>query len=334
MKKVKIGIIGGSGYTGGELIRLLMMHPKVEIVAITSKKFKDQPVYAVHPFLKAFSNLKFSDHTVKAFADADLVFTAVPHGTAMDYVPRLLGQGLKVIDLSADYRLSETEFEKVYKLKHKGYRQAVYGLTELHPEVKDAKLVANPGCFPTGATLAAAPLFASGVVERAVFDSKTGISGAGAEATQKTHYPNVAENVVPYSITTHRHTAEIKQELLRLGSGKISFTPHIVPAIRGILTTAHIFVNQGLEEESVRKIYESYYRGRPFVRLNIPRLSSVRGSNFCDIAFEVDKGEDRIVVISAIDNMVKGAAGQAIQNMNLMLGFEETTGLWMPATAP
>lgn len=334
MKKVKVGIIGGSGYTGGELIRLLVMHPRVEIVAITSSKFRDKPVYAVHSFLRAFSDLKFSDHAFEAVANADLVFTAVPHGTAMDYVPQLLDSGLKVIDLSADYRLSVAEFERVYGLKHKAPRQAVYGLTELHPEVKDARLVANPGCFPTGAILAAAPLFLAGVVERAVFDSKTGISGAGAEATQKTHYPNVAENVVPYNITTHRHNAEIVQELLRLGSGKISFTPHIVPSIRGILTTAHVFVNQALEAENISRIYENVYRGKPFIRMSTPRLSSVRGSNFCDIAFEVDKSGDRIVVISAIDNMVKGAAGQAIQNMNLMLGFEETTGLWMPATAP
>ncbi len=330
----KVGIIGGSGYTGGELIRLLMMHPEVEIVGITSKKFKDRPVHAVHSFLRGFSNLKFSDHAMEAVGDADLVFTAVPHGTAMDYVPQLLDMGLKVIDLSADYRLSVEEFERIYGLKHKAPRQAVYGLTELHPEVKDAKLVANPGCFPTGAVLAVAPLFLAGVVERVVFDSKTGISGAGAEATQRTHYPNVAENVVPYNITTHRHIAEIKQELLRFASAKISFTPHVVPAIRGILTTAHLFVNTVLEAEEIQKIYENCYRNKPFIRMNTPRLSAVRGSNFCDIDFEVDKGTDRIVVISAIDNLVKGAAGQAIQNMNLMLGFKETTGLWMPATAP
>ena len=211
-------------------------------------------------------------------------------------------------------------------------------MPELHPEVAEQKLIANPGCYPTGASLAAAPLADAGLIERVVFDSKSGISGAGAEPTAVSHYPNMAENIQAYKLTSHRHRAEIVQELTRLDSGlkSISFTPHVIPSVRGILTTAHIFVRKELGDEDVSEIYRDFYQDKPFIRLinGIPMLGSVRGSNFCDIGFEIDKNSDRIVVISAIDNLVKGASGQAIQNMNLMFGLPETTGLWTPAIAP
>lgn len=332
---LRVGIIGGTGYTGGELLRLLSVHPKAEITVVTSRSQAGKPVDAVHPNLKGLVDIKLVDIDPESLADqCDVVFTAVPHGAAMTVVPQLANSGVRVIDLSADYRMPADVFEKIYGKKHLDPRQNVYGLPELHPEVKDATVVGNPGCFPTGAILAAAPLVNAGVVDRIVFDSKTGISGAGQEPSATTHYPNVAQNVVPYNMTTHRHRAEIEQELGALGVQKISFTPHIVPAVRGILTTAHIFVNQELTSDVVRSAYEDYYREKPFVRMNKASLANVRGSNFCDIAFEVDKGTDRIVVVSAIDNMVKGASGQAIQNMNLMYGFDERTGLWTSGLPP
>ncbi len=334
-----IGIIGGSGYTGGELLRLLSQHPEAKITAATSRSKKGQRVSDTHTHLRKICDLEFEDLSPKEVASrSDIVFTAVPHGTAMAVVPELLDAGVKVIDLSADYRLKSEIFEKIYKIKHTDTRKVVYGIPELHPEVADEKLVANPGCYPTGATLAAAPLADAGVIERVVFDSKSGISGAGAEPTATSHYPNMAENVQAYKLTSHRHGAEIVQELSRLdGSLKsISFTPHVIPSVRGILTTAHIFVKEELSEEEVSDIYGNFYQDKPFIRLTkgIPVRGSVRGSNFCDIGFEIEKGSDRIVVISAIDNLVKGASGQAIQNMNLMFGLPETTGLWTPALSP
>lgn len=334
-----IGIIGGSGYTGGELMRLLAQHPEANIKAVTSRSRKGQEVSDTHAHLRKIINLKFEDLNAEEVASrSDIVFTAVPHGTAMQVVPELLEAGVKVIDLSADYRLESGVFEKVYKIKHTDPRKAVYGIPELHPEVAKEALVANPGCYPTGASLAAAPLAKAGLIERVVFDSKSGISGAGAEPTEVSHYPNMAENIQAYKLTSHRHRAEIVQELARLDSrlNKISFTPHVIPSVRGILTTAHVFVKEEVSEEEVSEIYSNFYQDKPFIRLikGIPMLSSVRGSNFCDIGFEVEKGSDRIVVISAIDNLVKGASGQAIQNMNLMFRLDETTGLWTPGVAP
>ncbi len=334
-----IGIIGGSGYTGGELLRLLAQHPEANIRAVTSRSRKGQKVSDTHTHLRKIYDIEFEELSAEDVASrSDIVFTAVPHGTAMQVVPELLDSGVKVIDLSADYRLKSDVFEKVYKIKHTDPRSAIYGIPELHPEVAEQEFVANPGCYPTGASLAAAPLAKAGLIERVVFDSKSGISGAGAEPTEVSHYPNMAENIQAYKLTSHRHRAEIVQELKRLDRGlkSISFTPHVIPSVRGILTTAHIFVKKDLSEEEVTAIYWNFYRDKPFIRLikGIPMLSSVRCSNFCDIGFEIEKGSDRIVVISAIDNLVKGASGQAIQNMNLMFGLPETTGLWTPATAP
>jgi len=333
---LRVGIIGGTGYTGGELLRLLSVHPKAEISVVTSRSQAGKPVDSVHTNLKGLVDITLVDIDPESLADqCDVVFTAVPHGAAMTVVPRLLSRGVRVIDLSADYRMPSDVFERVYGKKHLDPREPVYGLPELHPEAKDATVLGNPGCFPTGAILAAAPLVSAGVADRVVFDSKSGISGAGQEPTENSHYPNLAENVIPYNMTKHRHRAELDQELGALNpSVKISFTPHLVPAVRGILTTAHIFVNRQLADDDVRGAYEDFYRGKPFVRMNKPSLSTVRGSNFCDIGFEVDKGTDRIVVVSAIDNMVKGAAGQAIQNMNLMYGFDERTGLWTSGLSP
>ncbi len=340
---IRIGVIGGSGYTGGELLRLLSFHPEAEAVCITSRRLAGTPVDAVHPHLRKITSLSFESPSVEEIAGrCDVVFTAVPHGTAMDWVPDLLDAGAKVVDLSADYRLPLDVFEETYKIRHKAFIEAVFGLPELHPEVKDADLVANPGCFPTGAILSVAPLVEAGLVQRIVFDSKSGISGAGIAPSDTSHYPNLAENVKGYKLTSHRHVPEMVQELRRLSPEvKISFTPHVVPAIRGILTTAHVFVKDEFVGDipdalEIAGLYEAFYKDAPFVRMvrDVPSLGGVRGSNFCDMSFEIDKSGERIVALSAIDNLVKGASGQAIQNMNLITGLDETAGLWFPGCAP
>ena len=336
---IKAGVIGGTGYTGIELLRLLAMHPEVELSIVTSRRYKGQKISAVNPHLYPFIELEYEEvDTREIAARSDVVFLATPHGSAMDYVPGLLEGGTRVIDLSADYRLKRAEFERVYKREHKDKveRNAVYGLTELHPEVADATLVANPGCYPTGAILAVMPLVRAGLVSRVVFDSKSGISGAGAEPTETSHFPNLAENIIPYQVTAHRHVAEMKQEL----GVTVSFTPHVIPTIRGILTTAHVFLHEGMTtkpREELEQLYQRFYAGKRFVRLlktGVPALSAVRGTNFCDISFDVEQGSDRIVVMSTIDNLVKGGSGQAVQNMNVMFGLDETAGLWFPGLVP
>ena len=340
---IKAGIIGGAGYTGLELVRLLLMHPEVEISVVTSRRYKGKKISDVNPHLEPFIELEYEDVDTKEIADrTDIVFLAVPHGSAMDYVPQLRAREARVIDLSADYRLKKEEYERIYKRQHKDKdkekRKSVYGLTELHPEVADADLIANPGCYPTGAILAVAPLVkgneGGSVVKQVVFDSKSGISGAGAEPSAKSHFPNLAENIVPYEVTAHRHVAEMRMEL----SVKVSFTPHVIPSIRGILTTAHVFIeeNEAITQDEIEETYKRFYEGKRFIRLRkgLPSLSSVRGTNFCDIGFKIEEKSDRIVVISAIDNLVKGGSGQAIQNMNLMFGLDEREGLWFPGLVP
>ena len=336
---IKAGIIGASGYTGGELLRLLVNHPNVKLELATSRSLAGKPVTGTHRHLEGFLELNYENPNSENIRErCDVVFLAVPHGSAMNYVPELLDGDTKVIDLSADYRLKTSVFEEVYEITHSDPRKATYGLVELHPEVAEQDFVASPGCFPTGAVLAAAPLAAAGLIDIAIFDSKTGISGAGIAPTETSHYPNLAENVIAYKLTNHRHKAEISQELTRLDQTlrNINFTPHVIPSIRGILTTAHLFTKEPLSTDELRSIYEDFYGNKPFIRLSpyAPSLTAVRGSNFCDIGLESDKENNRVVVLSAIDNLVKGASGQAIQSMNLMFGLDETLGLWLPAAAP
>ncbi|MDD1665730.1 MAG: N-acetyl-gamma-glutamyl-phosphate reductase [Methanomicrobiales archaeon] len=321
---MKIAIIGASGYTGGDLIRLLLSHSSAEVVIATSRKLEGKRVDSVHPHLKGLTDLLFQNISVDRM-DADVALLAVPHTAGMSHVRGLLERGMKVVDLSADYRLPKEVFEETYGVPHTDYFPAPYGLTELHrDEVRSASFVANPGCFPTGAVLAAAPLATK--AKAVIFDSKTGVSGAGNAPSAVTHYPTVADNINPYKWTRHRHLAEMKQEIARLGSNAgVYFTPHLVPVNRGILTTAHILLSEPMEQKEVEALYRKAYEKEFFVRLQQPILAAVRGTNFCDIAVE-SEGE-RVVVASAIDNLVKGASGQAIQNMNLMCGFPEQDGL-------
>jgi len=334
---IRVGIIGGSGYTGLELIRILLNHPEVEITAVTSRRFAENAIADVYPHLTGLIDLKFEKISLDSIAGrTDIIFTAVPHTHAMTYVPEILKQGCRVIDLSADYRLDPAVYEEVYGIKHSdpGTR-AVYGLCEINRAPEGTNLVSNPGCYPTGAILAAAPLVRAGIVDRVIFDSKSGVSGAGGEPTTVSHYPNLAENIKPYKVTAHRHLSEMVQGFEELDPAKISFTPHVIPSIRGILTTAHIILEEQVDDEEVQVIFDEFYDDKPFVRPGvIPDLTSVRGSNFCDIGFELQNGSDRLVVISAIDNLVKGASGQAVQNMNLVFGLDERTGLINPCLYP
>lgn len=335
---IKVGIIGASGYTGGELLRFLKNHPEIEIVAATSRQYDGNPVYKVHPHLRdleiKFENLKPNE------IDADLVFTATPHGASMKIVPELVQNDMKVVDLSGDYRFDNlATYEKWYGYEHTHPLKAVYGLPEINRElIKDADLVANPGCYPTGAILACLPIVAENIADRIVVDSKSGVSGAGVNPNEATHYPNCSDSVSPYAVTTHRHGPEIQEKLSNFGKAKVSFTPHLVPVIRGIMTTVHGFITEDVSSEYVAEIYKEFYEGEPFVRVldqgEIPRLSSVRGSNYCHIGgFEIDDN-GRLVVASSIDNLVKGASGQAVHNMNLMFGFKETESIDMIGLHP
>jgi N-acetyl-gamma-glutamyl-phosphate reductase len=337
-KMIKIGIIGASGYTGGELLRFLSNHPETEIVAATSRKYDGQSIYKVHPHLRdleiKFENLKPSE------IDADLVFTATPHGASMKIVPELLENDMKVVDLSGDYRFDNLEtYEKYYGYKQINPLKAVYGLPEINRElIKKADLVANPGCYPTGAILACLPIVAESMVENIVIDSKSGVSGAGVTPTESSHYPNCSDSISPYAVTTHRHGPEIQEKLAKFGNNKVSFTPHLVPVIRGIMTTVHSFISEDISSEYVRESYSEFYEREPFVTVletgEVPRLSSVRGSNHCHIGcFDIDNN-GRLVIASAIDNLVKGASGQAVHNMNLMFGFKETESINMVGLHP
>jgi len=328
---LEVAIIGASGYTGGELLRFLDVHEKVELVAATSRQYADTPIRKVHPHLHDL-DLKFTNQSPSDL-DVDLAFTATPHGASMNIVPELVEKGIKVVDLSGDYRFDDISiYEKWYNLEHKNPLKAVYGMPEMYrDQIKGADLVANPGCYVTGAILAGIPLVKNGLVDTIIADSKSGVSGAGINPTPATHYPNIGDNVVPYAATTHRHMPEIQEKLRKYGDVRVSFTPHLVPVIRGIITTTHSFPNEDVTSLDVMNLYTEQYEDEPFIRVldvgEIPRTSSVRGSNQCHIGcFEIDEN-GRLVVVSAIDNLVKGASGVAVQNMNLMCGFAETMSL-------
>jgi len=319
-----IAIIGASGYAGGDLIRLLLAHSRARLVCATSRKLTGKPVCSIHPQFKGLVDLEFSNPRPDDL-EADVAFLAVPHTAAMNYARPLLSRGIRVIDLSADYRLPKDIFEKVYGVPHTDYFTAPYGIPELHRDsYRNAEFVSNPGCFPTGATLAAAPL--ARYAHTVIYDSKTGVSGAGDNPSAVTHYPNIGDNVNAYKWTSHRHLAGMKQELASLGSrAKCYFTPHLVPVNRGILTTAHILLEKPMGQEEVETLYRKYYEKEFFVRLQHPVLAAVRGTNFCDI--KVESEGERVVAVSAIDNLGKGASGQAIQNMNIICGCDERDGL-------
>jgi len=339
--KLNIAIVGSSGYTGGELMRILLGHARVTVSAITSERSAGKPITEIFPHLARLTDLVCEPLDPDAIAKkADLVFLALPHVTAQEAAFRFHKLGKKVVDLSADYRLSDPlVYEKWYEHTHQYpelLRSAVYGLPELHREkITKASLIANPGCYPTSAILGLAPLIKNGMAElqSVIIDSKSGVSGAGRAPSLAYHYPEVNEGFMAYKIGTHRHTPEIEQELSRLAGSQItlSFTPHLVPMNRGILTTAYAKLTSPMDTARLHSLYLEFYKNAPFVRMlavgQFPNVRNVRGSNFCDIGVHVDPRTGRAVVVTAIDNLVKGASGQAVQNMNLMMGFDEAEGI-------
>ena len=338
MSKKRIGIIGATGYTGSELVRILLNHPNVEIEFITSESHAGKKFSDVHPFFEGIADMPLVSANDIDNYKPDLVFLALPHGVSMDYVKAFEDKPFKIVDLSGDFRLPDSAvYEEWYNKKHiyeKGIEEAVFGIPELSADtIKKAHLVANPGCFPTSAILGAMPLIKEGLVTKhpLIFDSKSGVTGAGVKAKTANMYSNVNDNFKAYGLKKHRHTIEIQETLSGLTDEnlKVQFTPHLLPVDRGILTTLYAQPAKPIKEEELRKVYEKYYAKAPFVRLRsqAPAIKEVRGSNYCDIFVSYDDRTNMIIIISAIDNLVKGAAGQAVQNMNIMLGFDETDGL-------
>jgi len=343
----RIAVIGASGYTGAELLRLLVQHPQAELVCVTSRQYAGQPVDEIFPSLRSLVSLNFEDVDPAGLAGrADLVFTAVPHQTAMDMVPKLLGAGCRVVDLSADFRLRDVSIYEDWYQEHTApdlLSEAVYGLPELfRKHIPAARLVANPGCYPTSIALALTPLLEEQRIDPAtiIVDSKSGTSGAGRSAKLGTIFCEVNEGFKAYGLPRHRHTPEIEQTLSMV-SGEavtISFTPHLLPVNRGILSTCYASLEGPISLDELHGLYLDRYSAEAFVRVlpkgHLPNISQVTGSNFCDIGVLLDDRTGRVIVVSVIDNLVKGAAGQALQNMNLMLGLPEQTGLMMAPGYP
>lgn len=335
--KQRVAILGASGYSALELIKLLLRHPHAEITTLTTRQIEPRPVGDVHPSLLGRLDLSLENLDADAIADrADFVFCCLPHGASAAAAKQLLPLGNKVIDLSADYRLSDpAEYAKWYGLPHadrENLKDAVYGLPELYrDEIRTAPLVANPGCYPTSAILALAPLLEAGVIapEGIIIDSKSGVSGAGREPKAHLHFPECNENFSAYGVGTHRHMPEIDQVLSDAAGVSVEtiFTPHLVPMDRGILSTSYAQPTRDVTTDDLLAIYGEFYAGEPFVRVldGLPATKNVAGTNFCDLTARVVRG--RVVVLSVIDNLIKGASGAAVQNFNLMCGVPETTAL-------
>lgn len=334
---IRVAILGASGYSALELMKLLLRHPEAKITALTTRHPEPRPIAQVHPVLAGRLNLNLENLSSEEVADrADAVFCCLPHGASAAAVAKLLPAGKKVIDLSADYRLTDAaEYAKWYGLEHADpgrLSEAVYGLPELYGDmIAGAALVANPGCYPTSAILALAPLLRAGVVSRRgiIIDSKSGVSGGGREPKPTFHFPECNESVAAYGVGNHRHMPEIDQ-ILSVAAGepvRVVFTPHLIPMDRGILSTCYAEPTAEMTADDVIALLRQFYSEEPFVRVSdaLPSTKHVSGTNFCDLTARVVRG--RVVVISAIDNLIKGAAGQALQNFNLMHGIPETAAL-------
>ncbi len=350
MHKVRVGVVGATGYTGSELIRLLSQHPRVEITALTSRSEAGKPITSVHRHFYGVSLPTLSTYDPDSLAQrCEVVFLAGETGFAMEHAPALLEKGLKVIDLSADFRLKNPQtFSEWYGKPHTAPHllgEAVYGLPELtDPKAyHKARLIANPGCYPTASALALAPLVRAELVatKTLVIDAKSGVSGAGrSRLTVDYLFTELDENFKAYSVEKHRHTPEIEQTLESIGRGslRVRFTPHLVPMTRGILCTAYAPLAQPIATADLHTLYSTFYSDAPFVQVRplgeFPATREVYGSNRCDIGLTIDARTGMAVIISAIDNLVKGASGQAIQNLNLLMGWEQTLGLPLAGMAP
>ena len=341
---IKIGIVGGTGYTGVELLRILARHPEAQLAAITSRKEANMPVAEMFPSLRGCVDLKFSDPKDAGLTSCDLVFFATPNGIAMGEAQALLSAGVKVIDLAADFRIKDIAvWEKWYGMTHacpELVKEAIYGLPEVNREaIKRARIVANPGCYPTATQLGFLPLVEAGVVDdqHLIADTKSGVSGAGRKAETHMLFSEASDNFKAYGVAGHRHLPEVRQGLAQAAGHAVglTFVPHLVPMIRGIHATLYGCLTKDVDLQS---LFEKRYAGEPFVDVlsagSQPDTRSVRASNFCRIAVHRPQGGDIVVVLSVIDNLVKGAAGQAVQNMNLMFGLPETLGLTQVPVLP
>ena len=343
---IKVGVVGGTGYTGVELLRLLAVHPNVHMVAVTSRSEATTPVADLFPSLRGYVDVSFSTPEESGLSDCDLVFFATPNGVAMKSVPELLNQGVRIIDLAADFRLKDQkEWEHWYQLDHacpNYLEQAVYGLSEVNREaIKSAQLVANPGCYPTSVQLGLLPLLEANCIQTdgIIADCKSGVSGAGRKASLGNSLCEVSESVKAYAVPGHRHLPEIKQGLKAIHGSDVGmvFVPHLMPMIRGIHATIYAKLSSGGSQD-FQQLFEKRYENEIFVDVlpagSHPDTRSVKGANFCRIAVHQPQQGDIVVVLSVIDNLVKGAAGQAVQNMNIMFGLSESTGLNNPALLP
>lgn len=336
---IKAGIIGATGYAGAELVRLLMQHPQAEIAAISSVSFEGKPISSVYPAYRRLNDT-VCETAQDVIDKSDVVFAALPHGLSQDIAKECCERAKIFIDLGADFRLeNEDDYKQWYGGEYKDkelHKNSVYALPELfRDQIKGKKTIANPGCYTTGVPLALAPAIKAGLISNKgiVADCKSGVTGAGRGLSQNTHYPDLNEGFHPYKVASHRHTPEIEQTLSHLADEKvtITFVPHLLPINRGILSTCYAMLSEGATKEKIRAAYEEFYQGEYFIRL-LPDgacadIHDIKYSNFCDISLHIDTRANRLVAVSAIDNMVKGAAGQAVQNMNIIFGLDEKTGL-------
>lgn len=347
-QKLKIGIVGGTGYTGVELLRLLAIHPHAELTAITSRGEAGLPVADMFPSLRGFVDLAFSDPATADLTACDVVFFATPHGVAMSQAQALLKADVKIIDLAADFRLQDTAvFEKWYKMPHSCpdvLGEAVYGIPELYREqIKTAKVIGNPGCYPTTVALGLAPLLEAGLIDFSapiIADAKSGVSGAGRKAEVATLFAESSDNMKAYGVSGHRHHPEIHAQLTQLAGAKIDFifVPHLIPMIRGMLSTIYVKLTDAGQKADLQALYEQRYAHEQFVDVlpagSLPETRSVRGSNQLRIALQKQANTGYLTVVAVQDNLVKGAAGQAIQNMNIMFGLDEHCGLQVVPLLP
>ncbi len=342
---IKVGVFGATGYAGVELIRLLSMHKHAEITMVSSQTFAGKPLSDVYKNLKGIVDIPCTEADVEMAAKTcDVVFTALPHGASKAVIPALVEKGLKVIDLSGDFRYKDVAvYEKWYGQEHTAselLKKAVYGLPELHrEEIKKTSLVGNPGCYTTCSILGLAPLAKAKIIDMnsIIIDAKSGVSGGGRSTSLGFSYSETDETMKAYKVATHRHTSEIEQEIGLLADREValSFTPHLVPLKRGIFATIYANLSEKFDTEALVEMYREFYKDEYFVRIHnageLPELKYVAGSNFVDIGLVADARLSRVIVVSCLDNLIKGAAGQAVQNMNLLFGIDETEGLTMPA---
>lgn len=339
---IRVGVVGATGYAGAELIRILSGHPDVELTCITSRQYAGERFDAIYPSMKGWVDLVCEPYDPAKVADsADVVFTALPHKLPMAIVPDLLENNVKVIDLSADFRFKDVQTYETHYQPHTASQlaeKAVYGLSEVYTEeIKNAELIGNPGCYPTSILLPLVPLIRADLIDTALLiaDAKSGVSGAGRGATLTTHFCQVNESFKAYKIGGHRHAPEMEAILSEKAEKtvRLTFVPHLVPMSRGMQSTIYTQVNKGVEHGDIEQCLKSFYEGRPFVRIcgDTPADSlNVKGTNCCDIGFFLDASRDQLILTSAIDNLVKGAAGQAVQNLNIMMGLDEAAGLMGP----